>query len=449
MLKINTFIAALFVLLCTGAWAQVQNIDRVIAIVGDRPILYSEVEMQRIQAISQGINPGPNAKGTILDNLIYQYLLIHHAELDSLEVSEAQVNNEMEGRIRFFENQIGGRKKLEEFYGKTIAEIKEEFYDMIKDKLLSQAMERKITEEVKVTPHEIRTFYEAIPKDSLPFINSQIEIAHITLIPKVSDEEKKRVKEKLQKVRDCIMKGDCSFCVEALDSDDPGSRSRCGEWDFVPRGTFVPQFDAIAFRLKDGEFSEVFETAYGYHFMQLIQRRGEEYKGRHILFVPKVSSLDLRKASSRLDSVYQLIKDGKMSFERAAELFSDDEESKQNGGKIVNPETGESKFDVGEMDPQLFLTLDRMNINEVSLPVAFTTSDGKSGFRVIKLLKRTSPHRANLIDDYQLIQGAAQNDKQNKAVDTWVRSKIYGTYIWVAEDFRNYTYQYPWIKKED
>lgn len=426
--------------------AQTQNIDRVIAVVGDHPILYSEVEMQRIQALSQGFNLGPNGKGLILDQLLYERLLIHHAEIDSLEVTEAQIQNELEGRIRFFENQIGGRKKLEEFYGKSVAEIKEEFYPMVKDKLLSQAMERKITENLKVTPQDIREFYKKIPKDSLPLINSQVEFSQITIIPVVTPEEKKRIKEKLEKVRQCIMKGDCSFCVEALDSDDPGSRSRCGEWDFIPRGTFVPQFDAIAFRLKDGEFSEVFETDYGYHFMQLIQRRGDEYKGRHILYVPKVSSMDMRKASAKLDSVYHSILNKEISFLDAVAKYSDDKDTKQNGGVVSNPVNGDTRFDVTDLDPQLFLTLDRMKEGEISLPVPYTSGDGKQGFRILKLNKRTAPHRANLTDDYQLLQNATQNDKHNKEVEKWVKGKIFGTYIWIAEDFRNYEFQYNWIK---
>ncbi|HRE75142.1 MAG TPA: peptidylprolyl isomerase [Flavobacteriales bacterium] len=446
MLRIKRLFSVAGLFLTIQAAGQGKNIDRIIAVVGDRPILFSEVEMQRMQAVAQGLPFGPEKRGEILDEILFQNLLITHAELDSLTVSDAQVTNEMEGRLRYFEQQIGGRKKLEEFYGKSIAQIKEEFFDMIKDKLMAQAMERKITEGIKVTPNEVRAFYNRIPNDSLPLINSMVELAQLTIVPKVSDEEKKRTRIKLEAVRKRIMSGASTFCVEAIDSDDPGSNGNCGEWDFIPRGTFVPQFDAIAFRLKDGEFSEVFETDYGFHFMQLIQRRGDEYKGRHILFVPKISPLEMKASSLRLDSLYQAIRDGKISWEKACEKYSTDAESKRNGGRMMNPMNGDTKFDVADLDPQLFLTIDKMKPGQISLPVGYTTQDGKPGFRLLKLISRSAPHQANLTDDYQLIQNAAQNDKESKTVDDWARNKITSTYVWIADDFKQYTYRYNWIR---
>jgi peptidyl-prolyl cis-trans isomerase SurA len=436
--------AIAFLLVQTSLFAQGKNIDRVVAVVGDRPILFSEIEMQRLQAISAGLPMGSESRGEILDELLFQALLLTHAEIDSVTVSDAQVNNEMEGRLKYFEQQIGGRKKLEEFYGKSIAQIKEDFFEQIKDRLLAQAMERTITEGVKVTPAEVRAFYSRIPKDSLPLINSSVEIGQLTVIPKVTDQDKKKVREKLEAVRKRIISGASTFCVEAIDSDDPGTNTKCGEWDFVPRGTFVPQFDAIAFRLKEGEFSEVFETDYGFHFMQLLQRRGDEYKGRHILFIPKVSTYELRNSSLRLDSIYQAITRGTITWEKACEKFSSDDDSKRNGGRIMNPMNGDTKFDVSDLDPQLFLLIDRMKVGEISLPVNFNGNDGKPGFRLVKLISRSAPHQANLTDDYQMIQNAAQNDKESKIVDDWAKRKIGGTYVWIAEEFRSYKFRYNW-----
>ncbi len=439
----------LFTALSLASLAQAQqNIDRVVAVVGDKPVLWSELETQRLQAEQQGINLGANPYGQILDQLLLQYLLLHNAEVDSVSVPENQVMSELDARIRYFENQIGGRKKLEEFYGKSIDQIKEEFHDVIQDKLTSQAMESKIVSEVKVTPSDIRRFFEKIPVDSLPYINSQVEIGQITIVPKVSDEDKKAVREKLEKVRTQIIKGETSFCLEALYSEDPGTNSKCGEWDFVRRGTFVPEFDAIAFRLKDGEYSEVFETDYGFHFMQLIQRRGEEYKGRHILYIPKVSAIQLREAGQKLDSISTQLVEGTLSFEEAVLLYSTDEESKFNHGKMMNPATGDARFDIAELDPQLFITIDQMQEGAFSRPIAFQTPDGKQGYRILKLIKRTSPHRANLNDDYQIIANAAQRDKERLALEGWTKYRIGITYIWISEEFRDYEYRYPWVKTQ-
>lgn len=426
---------------------QHQTIDKVVAIVGDRAILLSDVEKAKLQAEQEGVKFTTDPRATILDQLIYEYLLVYQAEVDSLVVTDEQVNNKMEANLKYFESQIGGREALEKFYGKSVEAIKEEFFPQIKDKLLSQAMESKITEGLRVTPAEVRTFFEKIPVDSLPYINSYVEIAQITIIPKVSEAEKKRAKEKLVQIRADIISGASTFCFEAIGSDDPGSSGRCGEYDFVRRGQFVPEFDAAAFSLKDGQYSEIFETSYGFHFLQLIQRRGEEYKCRHILKSPKVSALDMNNASLKLDTIFRKITQGEITFPDAAKKFSDDEETKQNGGRMLNPQTGDTHFDISEIDPQLFIQIDRMKVGEISKPSAFTTPDGKNGFRIIKLMNRSSPHRANLRDDYQMIQTAAQNEKQRTAVDNWVKSKISSTYIWIAEDFRVFEYRYNWLKK--
>jgi peptidyl-prolyl cis-trans isomerase SurA len=446
MRKIS-FIALLFLLLSPfAAKSQGKIIDRIIAIVGDKPILFSEMESQRLSAQSQGISLGLNARNLILDELLYQYLLLHHAELDSIEVTESQIQNELEGRIKYFEYQIGGRQKLEEFYGKSIAEIKDEFYDLIRDKLLIQAMERKITENIKVTPAEVRAFYAKIPKDSLPLISSQIEMAQITMIPKVTEAEKALVKELLEKLRKDIIEDKTSFCIAAFESDDKSSSVKCGDLGWVQRKMLVPEFDAMVPKLKDGEYSEVFETTYGYHFMQLISRRGDEYHARHILKTPKVTATTLLNTSKFLDSIYNQIKAGTITFEDAAKKFSDDEETKMNGGKMLNPRTGDTRFDVSELDPQLFITIDRLKVGEFTRPGNYSTEDNRQGYRMIKLLSRTDPHRANLHDDYQLIMLAAQNDKEEKAIEAWIRSKIPVTYIWIADDLKNYNYKYPWIK---
>jgi len=432
------------------AAGQNKNIDRVIGIIGDKPILYSEMEAQFLQAKAQGIPMGDNPRALIMDQLLYQKLLLHHAEVDSIEVSEDQVQNELEARIRYYEQMIpGGRKGLEEFYGKTIELIKEEFYENIKDNLKSKQMEREITSGIKVTPSEIREFFNKIPKDSLPLISSLLEMSHIAIIPKITDAAKAERKAELEELRQQLIKGEISWCRAAFKSDDPGSRTKCGEWgEFVPRGTFVPEFDAVAFRLKEKQISEIFETSYGYHFLRLDQRRGEEYIGAHILFAFHVSDDESYKASQKLDSILKLITENKISFEKAALQYSDDEDSKYNAGKIINPQNGETKFEISSLEPELFMSIDRMRVGEISGIVPFNTNDGKEGVRIIKLTQRSDPHRANLSDDYQMISNAAQSDKEEKTVEQWVKSKIATTYVWLAEDFRDYTFQYSWVKNQ-
>lgn len=444
----NSTTAVLFILLIVNIYAQ-KNIDRIAAVVGEKIVLYSDIESQRFQAMQQGVNLGSIEKMRcfILDQLIYQKLLIHQAELDSLEVSDAQINAELESRLKYFENMIGGKKELEKYYGKSYAEIKDEFYDIIKEKLLAQQMEKKIISGVRVTPAEVRAFFNAIPKDSLPYINSQVELAHITIIPTYSTEEELKAKHKLEKIRSEIISGKSTFCFEALDnSDDPGSRTKCGEYDYVPRGTMVPELETWAFKLKPGEYSEVFKTSYGWHFMQLLDRRGEEYKFRHILITPKISKEQMQKASEKLDSIYNEIKSGKITFEEAARLYSNDKETKNNGGKIFNLQTGDVKFDVSTLDVSLFISIDKLNSGEITRPMSYETTDKKQGYRIIKLLKRTDPHVANLYDDYQSIMNAAQNQKEAKETEDWVNRRIATSYIWIHEDFRNCDFEYKWVK---
>lgn len=269
------------------ASGQNKNIDRVIAIVGDKPILYSEMEAQFMQAKSQGIVMGDNPRALILDQLLYQKLLLHHAEVDSIEVSENQIQNELEGRIRYYEQMIpGGRKGLEEFYGKTIELIKEEFYENIKDNLKSKSMEREITSGIKVTPSEIREFFNKIPKDSLPLISSLIELSQVAIIPKITDAAKAERKAELEELRQQLIKGEISWCRAAFRSDDPGTRTKCGEWgEFVPRGTFVPEFDAVAFRLKENRSQRFSRHPMVITLCDLISEE-EKSTRAHIFFLP-------------------------------------------------------------------------------------------------------------------------------------------------------------------
>lgn len=426
------------------------SLDRIVAIIGDEIILYSEVESQVKQARQEGVALGENAYCTILEEIMFQKLLVHQAEVDSIEVKEEQVESELDSRINYFISQIGSKEKFEEYYGKSTEKFKDDFREIIRDRMKAQQMQGKITGDIKITPKDVRDFFNSIPKDSIPFIGSKVEVAQLVKIPKVPTDEKLKIKEKLNLIRAEILAGQESFCSAALfNSEDPGTRSNCGEFEFVSRGQFVPEFDAMAFSMKEGELSEVFETQYGYHILQLLERRGDMYRGRHILIMPKVTNEQMAKAAQELDSLYKEIVAGKISFEKAAEKYSDDAETKNNGGKIFNPQSGDTKFEMRELDRQLFVSVDRMNVGDVSEPVFMTTSDQKQGIRLVRLNSRTDPHVANLNDDYPQISEAALADKKNKAILKWVRTKTTSMYVWIDEAYVSCPYNYEWVKKNN
>jgi len=444
----NSIAILLLILTVNAGYAQT-NLDRIVAIVGDKIILHSEIDGQIKQAKQDGTNLGTNPYCTVLEETMFQKLLVHQADVDSLEVKEEQVEAELESRIRYFISQIGSKEKFEEYYGKSTEKFKDDFRDAIRDRMKSQQMQGKITGDVKITPKEVKDFFYAIPKDSLPFMGSKLEMSQIVKLPQVSVEERIKIKEELSKYRLQILSGEESFCSLALfKSEDPGTRSNCGEFELIPRGTFVPEFDAVAFSLKEGEISEVFETSFGYHILQLLERRGDMYRGRHILMIPKISNLQMAQASQKMDSIYKDIKEGRITFEQAVAKYSDDEETKYNGGKLFNQQTGDSKFDNNEIDKQLFITVDGMEPGEISEPVYMTTQDQKQGIRIIKLNGRSEPHVASLRDDYPQISEAAMADKKSKAILKWVKSKTKSMYVWVEEEHRTCEFEYPWIKTQ-
>ncbi len=438
--------------MCLGLFSQFvlsqsQLVDGVIGTVGGKVILYSEVETQLVQAKQQGVDLGEDGRCTVYEDLMFQSLLTNQAEIDSVLVPEAQVNAELDNRIRYFEQQIGGRDKLEAYYGKTIEEIKEEFYALIEARMVAEQMKAEITKSVTITPKEVKDFYKNMDKDSIPLVGSKVEVAQITKVPVVNDAVKLETKERLNQIRKDILAGEKTFTTSAvLYSNDPGSRSEGGEFGWVSRGTFVPEFDRIAFSIEEGQISEVFETEYGYHILELFERRGDQYNGRHILLMPKVSDNDLMNAKLTLDSIYDSIMNGTYTFSQAAKDFSDDKESKFAGGLIYNQNTGSSKFEMEELDKQLFVAIDDLEVGDVSKPVLMQTKDGKQAFRIVKLKSVTKPHKANLKDDYQLIQQMATVERKTKAVEDWIKEKAASTYIDINDNYRDCEFVSKWIQ---
>jgi peptidyl-prolyl cis-trans isomerase SurA len=458
MLKIvskftKTFVLAGSFLLISNASGQTKVIDQIVAQVGDEIILLSDIQNARLELIQGNQTLTGYTDCEILEELMFEKLLITQAEIDSVDIPDDMVNNEMENRIRYISQQIGSVEELEKFYGKSVAQIKGEFFGLIKKRMMAERMREIITENVVITPNEVKTFYNGIPKDSLPYINSKISVAQIVYYPQITEEDKERAKALLETRRKQILAGEREFTgVATLESKDPGSRLDGGNLGWNSRGTMVTEFEAELFKLEPNEISPVFETQFGYHIIQMIERKGDNYHVRHILFKPEVSDKALMKAANSIDSLHKQIKKGTITFEDAAMQFSQDENTKQSGGRVVNPYSGDYYWDIqniNEIDPQMSTIIKNMKVGDFSSPSLYDNMmEQKQGIRMVKLLDRTKPHVANLKDDYQLIMMAALNEKKQKVIDEWVKSKIEGVFIRIFDQafITKCKFQYPWVK---
>ncbi len=437
----------LLLLLSTVHNAQPKLIDEIVAVVGNEIVLYSDIQVQKNQMKAQGFT-GEITDCMVLEEVLFEKILLNQAKVDSLEVSDDMVNGELNKRIEVFVRQIGSVEALEEYYGKSINEIRDEFFEALQSQLLVQRMESEIGSDLNVTPSDVQAFYNSIPLDSLPFINASVELAMIARYPKPNQQEIDRVRQRLRKFKEDVEAGKEDFeTLAALYSEDPGSASRGGSLGLKPRGTWVPEFDASAFGLKEGQISQPFKTDYGYHIMQLIERRGEMYNANHILLAPKVDADGLNRARLGVDSIRQLVLRDSISFAFAAARFSDDERSKNQNGMIVNMNTGSTIWEMDQLEPTVFLTIDTLEIGEVSKAVFFQGASREKGYRIIKLINRTQPHRANLVDDYTILQSMASEKLRAEHMDAWMRRRIDETYIKINKQYRSCDFGYPWVKE--
>ena len=421
-------------------------IDEVIATVGGNIVQYSELEAQYLQyTMQEGVPADPQKmKCDMLENMIYQKLLLNQAELDSVEVTDGQVESELDRRLRYYISLLGSKEKFEEFYQKSVVEFKEELREQVREMMLVENVQQSITTDVKITPTEIRQFYKDIPEDSVPFINSEVRLAQIVKLPPVNDEEIERVKNKLQEIRYRVLNGENFATLAILYSEDPGSSKQGGELGLFGRGEMYPEFEAAAFSLKEkNEVSDIIKTDAGFHILQLIERRGEYVNVRHILLRPKVSPLDLAKAKVELDSIANLIEEGKFTFDEAVQEFSEDP-SKNNGGLVLNPMTNTSLFESDQLDPKVFFVIDKLEVGEISAPVQFQTQEGKDAYRILYVKDRTEPHKANLKQDYDKIQEWALEKKKQDELLKWVNEKVKNTYVKVNENYQDCTFSKNW-----
>ncbi|MCE3225753.1 MAG: parvulin-like peptidyl-prolyl isomerase [Bacteroidetes bacterium] len=418
--------------------AQQQVLDKVIGVVGKYPVLYSDLQNAMVE---QEKNEMPLDKCKAFELLLFKKLLIAQADRDSVVVGDQEVETELSRRMAYFIQQFGSEEKLEEFYGKRTNVLKDDFRPEVQEQLIAQKMQGRITGDVKLSPAEVRLFYKTIPTDSLPLINSEVELQQIVKRPTFSEEAKKEAKDKLEEIRQEVIKDPSKMSFKAkLYTDDPGSKDAGGFIPNVARGMMVPEFEATAFKLKNGEISNVFETSYGYHFIMLEARKGELLDLRHILVIPKMTNADFFRSKQQLDTILNKINSGEVTFEEAARRYSDDRDTKQNGGLMVNPATASTKFDnedLSQVDEKIIVTLNAMKVGEISKPMQFvSTVDGKPGFRIVKLKNRIDPHKLNMKDDYQKISAMATSDKNKKQVKDWIKKRSKITYIKLDPEFK-------------
>ena len=411
---------ALFFGTATIALAQPVLADGVVAVVGNEIILQSDVSIMKETLKREGQD---RSECEVLNELILEKLLVHHAAIDSVVVDDAEIDDNISRRLEQLIAQIGSERRLTEYYKKSVVEIKEEMRPLMRNQLTAQRMQSTITENVKVTPVEVENVIKGLPLDSLPLIGTEVELAQIIINPKVSAKSEQEAIERLDQLRARILNGSSFATMAILYSEDPGSNRNGGEYKGIKRGQFVTEFDAVSYNLEVGEISKPFKTEFGYHIVQLQAKRGEELDLRHILVKPKLEQKDLDIAQGRLDSIRTAIKAGTLSFESAAERFSEDEETKLNGGIMLNPNTMDVTFNLDQLDRGIFYAIQNLEVNDLSEASLVRDPQGKEYFRLIHLRNKIDPHRANLKQDLALLKQYVENQRRQQTMDAWVARK--------------------------
>ena len=434
-------------LVCGYTGFSQESADKIIAIVGrNRIILQSDIEQQVQQARQQDPKFNDTMKCMLLQQMILQKMLLEQAERDSVMVTDEDVEGQLENRLRYFISLYGSKEKLEQVSGKTIYQIKEENRDAIREQMVAEKLQGTIMENVKITPAEVEAFYKKIPVDSLPFFPATVEVGQIVIDPPVSPEMNDYAHAKLENIRKEIVDGNKTFEVAAgLYSDDPGSRDNGGRYDGVTRtGGFAPEFITAAFKLQNGEISPIIKTKFGYHIIQMINRKGDEADLRHILIKPELTSADFQSALHTLDSIRTILVSGKMSFPEAVGKFSTDEAAKRTGGMIADPNTGVTVLDMTKLDAGMVILLDSLKQGDYSQPHIFLTDAHEQSCRIVYLRNRTTPHKANLHDDYARIQEVAMAQKKQLKMQQWVTAKLPSYYLKIAPEYQGCGVLHQW-----
>ena len=428
-----------------------KKVDGVAAVVGDYIILESDVDKAYLQLQAQGVNTSEIGKCELFGKLLEDKLYAHHAIQDSIQVSDAEIRKQVNYQIEQFLQQVNGSMdRLLEFYKKDDEKsFRDEMFEINKANTLAQRMQAKIVEEVEITPEEVRTFFNKIPKDERPTFGTELKVAQIVAEPKVSEDEKQRVIDRLKQFKADIIENGASFRSKAvLYSDDPGSASKGGKYTLnkkQPR--MVKEFRQVAFALQEGEISEPFETDFGYHIITLEKIRGQEYDVAHILLTPKVSTEAVNEAKERLEKVRERIVNGDITFAEAAKEASDEKETKNDGGQLINPTTQDYNFELTRMDPELYAQIQNLKDDEVSLVLSEQDRTGNVKFKILMVTDRIDEHEADYARDYLKIKQLAEEEKKIRAIEKWQEEKILDTYIKISGDFRDCDFSGNWLKK--
>jgi peptidyl-prolyl cis-trans isomerase SurA len=419
----------------TAAYGQGKSIDRIVAKVDNYVVLRSEVEAL-FSDMQAGGTRGADRCGA-LQQLIIQKVLVAKAEIDSVMVEDKEIEDQLNRRMDYMiRTQFGSEQKLLEAYGKSVESLKSELRPQVREQLVAQKMQETITGKIKITPSQVKRFYNSLPKDSIPYFPTEVEVGQIVKIAKVGKDQKNEVRAQLNKIRERALAGEDFAELAKQYSQDPGSAQFGGNLGVAKRGTMVPEFEAMAFKLKKEEISPVFETEYGFHVLQLMDRKGEEYTARHILIRPGYSTGDLQDAERYLDSLRNRIVQDTITFEKAAKEYSEDKLTASSGGMIMD-QSGSTKIFTEALDPVVFFTIDSMQVGNISKPIAYRTDDGKSAMRILYYKSKIAPHQANLEDDWQKIYDAALNERKNKELSEWFAKAKDEVFINIDEEFEN------------
>ena len=440
-------IILLNILLFISILSHAQSIDKIQAIIGSEILLISDVENQYNQILSQGVIETENMRCQIVDELLLQNFLIHHAKIDStIEIISDDIDAEINNRISYFENQLGSLEKVEAYFTRSIESMEDELRIIVKDQFYTQKKQSKIISDVKITPNEVKDFYRTLNSEEIPIVPTKLQMSQIVIEPELSEDKKNSIKEKLNGFRKRIYNGEDFKVLATLYSDDVVSANNGGELGFMQRGDLVPEFERAAFKLKKDEISEVVESKFGYHIIQMIERRGEQINVRHILIKPKFSSLSLQNARENINSIKSDLDSSLISFKDALQKYSDDE-SKNNGGLIINPKNGTTFFTFEELDPSIRYIVERMNIGDVSDPSLSKSQDGtQAAYRLVKLNNKIEEHKANIVDDFDLLKEYALSNKKQSVLEKWVSDNLANTYINISNDLSECACYKKWIK---
>jgi len=429
--------------------AQKKNIDKVVAVLGNNIILLSDLNQQYAQYLNSGNPDDEKVKCYILQQMLAQKLLKQQAEIDSVVVEEGQVDEEVEKRMRYQIQKAGGQERLEQFLNRSVLQYKDEIRPDIKEQLISNKMQQKITQDVSITPIEVKRYFDSYQKDSLPDIPTEFEVGEVVLHPKLTKAEKQKFYDKIDALRLRVKSGEDFGFLAKTYSEDGGSAPDGGDLGFFDRTRMVKEFTAWAFKLKPGEMSPVFESEHGFHILQVIERRGEQVQARHILIRPETTPASLERTKLQADTIYKNIVEKKLPFSTAASLYSDNKESQYNGGMLLYADnvTARTTFiPADKLDPKVFIVVDTMKVGEVSQPVAFSDPDGKQGYKILYLKSKIPPHKGNLEQDYSKFKEKAQQAKIDRMLSEWFEKRRENTYIRIDEDYDNCDELKIWVK---